>query len=229
MQRSEQPAGGRERGVRPRRRRVARHVGQHLAALVVEPEHFWGALEADIFEVAEQGVHGRCPTAGGTADGVPDADDRTHRPTGELYLRAVHHGRQFCRSRSPGNPQPASSEMTAHHDDGIEATSGQFEERGVEARMLPSEPDVLEIGFAGEDDWTRRELLCQARRRPPLSWSVHRATVGQRPLTVLISDESPGERPSLACACSATRRTVRPSALGAACFGSADTQALGRP
>jgi hypothetical protein len=91
--------------------------------------------------------------------------------------------------------EPASSEMTTKHRDRIEAASVQFDERGVDAWMLPRDPCVLELGLVGEDDGNRRQLPCQVRRCPALSWRVHRATVRQQPLAASLR-MSPSEATS---------------------------------
>ena len=80
MKRSDQranltPRGTRVRTSRVRVRDLAVDPFDDMAILVVDPERSRRSHEADLGQVAEQGVHRRRPTTGRSPHGVADADD----------------------------------------------------------------------------------------------------------------------------------------------------------
>jgi len=80
---------------RPRRERRDRHVpldvGQDLPASLVDPKRSRHVIEPNVAQVGQQREDRLGVRAGGTAHGVPDADDRAQvgDPAPELLLRLL--------------------------------------------------------------------------------------------------------------------------------------------
>ncbi len=92
--------------VGPRRRGVARQVGEDLPFLFVNTEDSRSAFKTHVIEVPKKGVNGRRPLAGRSANGVSNTDDAgRHGPAAQRDLcagrcavldpSAVGHGSQF--------------------------------------------------------------------------------------------------------------------------------------
>src|SRR5690606_11298732 len=86
-----------------RRQRVlaalAFHVRQDLAAAVVEPDHPGCPREADLLQVAQQGVHRRRPRSGVAPHRVGDPDHRADVAADQRHLfgsRGVRPGHERC-------------------------------------------------------------------------------------------------------------------------------------